>query len=142
MEAKKCTPQWCPSAQPEMRESIVLGVVGGTVADPQVGWLERPWAVSDGLPALPEGVRPTEVFRFAAHCEESSCTHFDGANCQLATRIVQILPAVTGTLPPCQIRMHCRWFQQEGRPACLRCPQVVTHNYTASEDVARAAMPA
>ena len=141
MEAKRCTPLLCPSAQPEMRESVVLGVVGGTVAEPRLGWLERPMPVSGVLAALPEGVKPTEVFRFAAHCEETSCTHFEGSRCQLATRIVQILPAVTGSLPPCQIRMNCRWFQQEGRAACVRCPQVVTHNYSFSQDVARAAAP-
>ena len=81
-----------------------------------------------------------EVFRFAAHCEENKCRHFDGSHCQLATRIVQILPAVTDGLPPCLIRAECRWFQQEGKAACMRCPQVVTESYEPDEDFKRAAL--
>lgn len=65
---------------------------------------------------------------------------FDGKNCNLATRIVQILPAVVDALPACLIRPTCRWYQQEGRAACMRCPQVVTENYEPSEDFKRAAL--
>src|SRR5258708_25786159 len=63
---------------------------------------------------------------FAAPWQEKAWCHFDGTNCNLATRIVQILPAVTEALPPCLIRPICRWYQQEGRHACQRCPQIVT----------------
>jgi hypothetical protein len=132
---------FCPSAQPEMNHNVVLGVVKGTVEDPRVGWLERPLPVTQELLAMAGPVKPAEVFRFAAQCEESACRHFDGSRCKLATRIVQILPAVTTALPPCQIRIDCRWYLQEGRAACMRCPQVVTHNVRASEDVVRAATP-
>jgi hypothetical protein len=52
--------------------------------------------------------------------------HFDGHDCRLATRLVQLLPAVVDRLPPCHVRPDCRWWQQEGKAACLRCPQVVT----------------
>jgi hypothetical protein len=61
-----------------------------------------------------------------ATCESSRCTHFDGARCRLATRIIASLPEVTERLPPCTIRPSCRWHQQEGGAACRRCPQVVT----------------
>ena len=67
--------------------------------------------------------------RFAARCEESRCCHFDG----------QILPAVVEALPARLIRSECRWYAQEGRPACLRCPRVVTRNYAPNEDMVRAA---
>jgi len=53
--------------------------------------------------------------RFTAPCQESACCHFDGHDCQLGAKLVQLLPAVDGTLPPCQIRAVCRWFVQEGK---------------------------
>ncbi len=129
----------CPSAQPEMKASRVLGVVGGTAEAPQISYLNEPLLVTDDLLGLAGPVKPTEVFRFAAHCEEKACRHFDGTQCRLATRIVQILPAVTEGLPACLIRPTCRWYQQEGKAACLRCPQIVTQTYEASADFRRAA---
>jgi uncharacterized paraquat-inducible protein A len=56
-------------------------------------------------------------------------------------RIVEQLPTVTEALPPCAIRRDCRWWQQEGKAACMRCPQVVTDNYNASEQMRQAAAP-
>jgi hypothetical protein len=129
----------CPSAQPEMKASRVLGVVAGAAEAPQVSYLNEPLPVTDDLLRLAAPVKPTEVFRFAAHCEEKVCRHFDGTHCRLATRIVEILPAVTEGLPACLIRPTCRWYHQEGRPACLRCPQIVTLTYEASDEYRRAA---
>lgn len=130
----------CPSAQPEMPDARVLGVVGGTAAAPLVSYLNEPVGVTEEVLALAAGARhPADVMRFAARCQEAKCCHFDGTNCNLATRIVQILPAVVEALPACLIRSECRWYQQEGRPACMRCPQVVTRNYAPDEDMARAA---
>ena len=43
-------------------------------------------------------------------------------------RIVQQLPTVVETLPACQIRSSCRWWLQEGKAACYRCPQMVTND--------------
>ncbi|MEO6803229.1 MAG: hypothetical protein ABI197_08305 [Granulicella sp.] len=116
----------CPSAQPEMKGSRVLGVVGGTPDFPIVSYLNEYLPVTQDVIDLTQPVRPTEVMRFAAPCQEKLCTHFDGKNCNLVTRIVQILPAVTEALPPCLIRIDCRWYQQEGRAACQRCPQIIT----------------
>jgi hypothetical protein len=116
----------CPSAQPEMEGSRVLGVVGGTADAPELAYLNQYLPVTEELIASTQPVKPTQVMRFAAPCQEKACCHFDGANCNLATRIVQILPAVTEALPPCLIRLTCRWYQQEGRHACQRCPQIVT----------------
>jgi hypothetical protein len=131
----------CPSAHPEMAHSRIFGVVGGTVQEPQVAYLEQTLPAGAGMPALAEGVKPIEVFRIAGTCVESSCRHFDGRDCQLVTRIVQILPAVADGLPACRVRWNCRWFAQEGKPACLRCPQVVTQNYSPNEEMVRAATP-
>jgi hypothetical protein len=130
----------CPSAQPDMEGSRVLGVVGGTAEAPQLAYLNEHLGVSEEILASTAPVNPTQVFRFAARCEEKACRHFDGAKCQLATRIVQILPAVAEALPACLIRPTCRWYQQEGRAACMRCPQVVTERYEPPEDYKRAAL--
>lgn len=138
---KEDVPTLCPSAQPEMDDSVAFGVVSGTVEEPRLLHFAEPQPVTDELLALAQPVRPTEVFRFAAPCAGHACQHFDGANCQLATRIVQILPAVTSSLPPCTLRAECRWWQQEGRAACLRCPQVVTLDYAASDSMTQAATP-
>lgn len=133
-------PLLCPSAQPEMPGSRVLGVVGGTVEAPELAYLNETLPVSDELLAAAAPAKPTEVFRFAAHCDEQACRHFDGAHCRLAARIVQILPAVTEALPACLIRPTCRWYQEQGGAACRRCPQVVTQTYEASEEYRRAAI--
>ena len=131
----------CPSAQPDMADSFVFGVISGTVEQPSVKYFTKPQPVTDELLALAEPVKPTEVFRFAASCEAKGCQHFDGNNCRLVTRIVEKLPTVVEALPPCTVRSHCRWWQQEGKAACLRCPQVVTELYQPSESQVEIATP-
>jgi hypothetical protein len=130
----------CPSAQPEMSGAIVLGVVGGDSEAPRLGYLNEKLPVTDDLLARSGAIKPTRVFRFAAQCEERACRHFDGTVCRLASRIVEFLPEVTDALPPCLIRKTCRWFAQEGKAACLRCPQVVTEDSQPSELMRRAAL--
>ena len=131
----------CPSAQPEMENSVIFGVVGGTAQEPRVTHLVEPRPVSAELLAFSEPVKPTEVFRFAAPCAGKGCQHFDGTNCQLASRVIQLLPSVVERLPVCSLRPNCRWWQQEGKAACLRCPQIVTEYYHASETLQQAADP-
>jgi hypothetical protein len=53
-----------------------------------------------------------QVLRIAAPCQEKACCHFDGTDCRLATRLVQLIPAVVESLPACRIRPDCRWFLQ------------------------------
>lgn len=141
MEAKSTRPVLCPSAQPAMAGSMAFGVISGTGDEPRVAWLERPVPVTDDLLALTGPVPPTQVLRFAAPCQESACCHFDGKDCQLATRLVQLMPAVTDTLPPCRIRPDCRWFVQEGRAACQRCPQIITYSANPTDQLSLAATP-
>ena len=131
----------CPSGRPEAGESVVFGVVGGTVAAPQVGYLTEPVPVNEDVLALSGSVEPTEIFRMASTCAGHGCKHFDGSRCSLAMRVVEQLPPVVEALPACQIRQHCRWWQQEGKAACLRCPQVVTDNYYASDRLRQVAAP-
>ena len=103
--------------------------------------LARSQPVTDEVLGMADPVEPTEVFRFAAPCLCKGCSHYRGEECRLVQRIVQILPAVAADLPACDIRPDCRWWRQEGREACLRCPQVVTANYNPSELMVRAATP-
>lgn len=133
-------PRLCPSAQPDMKDARILGVVGGTAEEPELVYLNERVPVTDELLARAAPAKPGQIFRIAAQCDENGCTHFDGKRCRLATRIVQILPAVTEGLPACVIRPTCRWYQQEGRAACLRCPQVITETYEPEEDYKRAAL--
>lgn len=131
----------CPSAQPETAGALAIGVVDHTGSKPEVAYLERPLVVSEELLRSTRPLRPTEVLRFAASCQTSACAHWNGAVCNLATRIVTMLPPATSTLPKCNIRHDCRWYAQEGRAACARCPQVVTQNEQPSEEMREAALP-
>lgn len=136
------TPPLCPSAQPNMEESVVFGIVTGTADQPRLTHLAKPQPVTDELLALSGPVNPTEIFRFAAPCAGNACQHFDGSNCRLVSRIIEGLSVVTEQLPACKIRPTCRWWQQEGKAACLRCPQIVTENYAPSEQFVHATDPA
>lgn len=131
----------CPSAQPEMADAQVLGVVSGTADEPRIAYLNTRLPATEEVLAASAPLPPTRVFRLAARCEEHRCTHFDGEKCQLAVRIVAKLQAVTEHLPPCAIRPTCRWHEQEGRAACTRCPQIMTYNEAPDEMLADVALP-
>lgn len=133
---------FCPSAQPRQEGAFAFGVVGGKVGERRVGYLEARVPVSDELLALSGPVKPTEVFRFGAPCAGSGCSHFDGSDCNLATKLVQLTPAVSKALPACQLRPDCRWWKQEGKAACYRCPAVMTDCYNPTEAQRLAADPA
>ena len=131
----------CPSAPWETSNAVVLGVVLGTVPEPRVTLLADPIPVDTGVIALAGEAPPTKVFRFAAACATHECRHFHSEKCQLAERIVANLPEVVSSLPPCRIRPTCRWWQQEGRAACVRCPQIVTYQDNPDERMRAAAHP-
>jgi hypothetical protein len=122
----------CPSAQPSA-DGLVIGVVTGPVEARRVGYLTEPRPVTDEILALAAPVAPAQVFRIAAPCMGDGCKHFAGGECGLVKRIVASFDPVISGLPPCRIRPACRWFRQEGRAACLRCPQVVTDSYDGTE---------
>jgi hypothetical protein len=124
-----------------MEEVRLLGVVTATDEGPRVAYLKEDVKVTDELLSQAAPAQPTEVFRFAAQCEEKRCAHFNGQQCKLIQRMVQILPAVVDHLPICLIRSTCRWFKEGGRDACIRCPQVVTESTNASSEFERAALP-
>ena len=135
------TPAMCPSAQPGMAGSFVFGVVGGSVEERRVGYLEERVPVTEELLALSGPVKPTEVFRFAAPCAQGACRHFDGHDCNLATKLVQMTPVASKALPACTVRPECRWWRQEGKAACMRCPAIRTESYHYTEEQRKASDP-
>ena len=125
----------CPSAQPGMDRCRVLGVVQQQGPIPMLQYLNEELLATPQVLAMATPLKATDVFRLAATCAEHECPHFDGADCRLATRVVQILPAVVDTLPPCIIRKECRWYSQESGAACRRCPAITTVSYDLSPEV-------
>ena len=119
----------------------MFGVRHPVAGGAQTAYLERAFEATPDVLDMAAPAPVSEVFRIAATCEESRCAHFDGTDCRLATRIVTLLPPVVSVVPRCAIRAECRWFHQEGRAACVRCPQVVTEMPDASAALRVAAQP-
>lgn len=134
-------PVLCPSAQPDWEGAKVIGVMAGTPERPEMAYLHAPQPVTDELLAMAGPVTPAEVFRFSASCACSGCGHYAEAEskCRLAEKVVRWVPKVADQLPACSIRPDCRWWQQEGRSACFRCPQVVTNNLKPTDEMRLAA---
>jgi hypothetical protein len=128
----------CPSAQEDWEGSAAIGVMEGTAEKPRMTHFPNIVQISSALLEMAKPVTPTEVFRFAAPCVEERCVHFRDSQCNLVTRIVEMLPEAAETLPRCAVRVQCRWWQQEGKAACLRCDQVVTDNFYPSPEMRRA----
>ena len=133
----------CPSANHRIEQAVLFAVVGGTPDKPDVAYLDKTYPITDSILQMAGTVDPTEVFRFAAPCFKAACEHFNSehAACQLAAKVVKLIPVVVNKLAPCPIRSECRWWQQEGVAGCQRCPQVVTLNYAPSEAMRIAATP-
>jgi len=129
----------CPSAQADAKGARIFGMLTGAPDARRVGYLTETQPISEKLLALSGPAKPTELFRIAAPCATNECKHFKGNVCTLAQRIVEGLAPVVNALPPCQIRPTCRWFRQEGRNACLRCPLVVTDKPNAAPEEKRIA---
>ena len=62
-------------------------------------------------------------------------------SCRADFEATEALASVTAALPHCTLRPDCRWWRQEGRAACERCPQLVTESYATSPSVRQAADP-
>jgi hypothetical protein len=131
----------CPSAQPDMDGARVFGLIEGSAEAPRIAYLKESAVVDEAILENLGPLEPTQVFRFAAKCEESRCAHFNGTRCTLAERIVEKLEPVVDVLPPCLIRPTCRWHAERGPAACLRCPQVVTMIPEGDDALNRAARP-
>ena len=121
---------------------MLFGVVEGTATEPRVTYLREPLPVNAQILSLADPVDPREVMRFATNCATSACQHFDGERCQLAAKIVGLLPSEGGPLPACGLRPRCRWWQEQGKDACMRCPIIVTQRYAPDPLLRLAANPA
>jgi hypothetical protein len=126
----------CPSARPDAPGAMVFAVIGsGDPADgdaggpPRVAYLQRPARPTAGLLDLAAPADPTTILRFAGRCAESRCRHFAAARCALGERLIDLLPAVSDTLPQCALRPTCRWWREQGAAACHRCPQVISPSF-------------
>ncbi len=115
-----------------MPRSRILGMQQTVDGVQRLAYLDRPEPVREDLLALAKPLAPAQAFRFAAPCAKSGCSHFDGVDCRLAKRIVQQLDAGVDEIPQCAIRDDCRWWNQEGAAACVRCPVISTHSDVAS----------
>lgn len=63
----------CPSAQPDMAEARVIGILSGTPEAPRIAYLKDEARIDPAdLPDLGP-LEPMQVFRFAARCEEGRC---------------------------------------------------------------------
>lgn len=111
----------CPSARPESPEAAIFGVVDRSTATPEVRYLREPAPLSDDLLGLLQGASPGEVWRIGAPCAGSGCLHFDGVECSLGERLVQ-LGSRSAEVPRCALRAAgCRWFHERGPAACKVC---------------------
>lgn len=137
----RTTAPYCPSAQPDMVQARVFGVVVGTAAKPEVAYLKPEVTVDFSQIRDLHDAKVTEIFRIAAICEESRCAHFSGNRCTLGDRVVRQLEPVVDVLPPCTVRVTCRWFLEHGREICYRCPQVVTLAHRDDGNQLRVARP-
>jgi hypothetical protein len=124
---------FCPSARPEWKHSLLFGIIGGTQTEPRVIYLDEAIPITEEILEKAAPVTPAEIYRTAVTCIHHKCLHFDGANCTLAQRVVEKMSVVEEELVACAIRENCRWWQQEGKAACMRCPQVITDNYNHSD---------
>lgn len=132
---------FCPSAQPDWEGAKAFGVVTGTVTVPAVSYLAQVLPMSQQLVELTRPVSPAEVFRIAAPCATDRCQHFEDGHCQLVSRTIAHLEPVTEKLPQCLIRVSCRWWNEHGKEACYRCPQVVTNSFSRDEKIILVATP-
>ncbi|MEU6485959.1 hypothetical protein [Streptomyces sp. NPDC046887] len=122
---------WCPSGDAHAPESVVLGVRSGQ--DGRVVYLADPVPASEVLGAVPEGVEPRRVLRFASHCV-SDCVNRRGGDCTLVERVLSAPPAPdTDRVPRCHLRAHCQWWSQTGVAACRRCPAIATRHRAGDE---------
>jgi len=139
MSSHTTSPYSCPSAQPDMAEARVIGLVSGSASEPRIAYLKEEAVIPAAQAPAVGDLSPSEVFRFAARCEEHRCSQFADGRCTLGQRLVDGVDPVVDALPSCTIRSDCRWHAEQGPPACLRCPQVVTLIPAGRDRLSRAA---
>jgi hypothetical protein len=117
----------CPST-PKANATVFLGMI--TPAG-RVAYVTPRLAADVALAGLPEATTAEESrYRLAGPCVTSSCGFWTGDHCGLGARLATsyaetAAPAET-ELPHCAIRRTCRWYAEQGAPACAACSYVVT----------------
>jgi hypothetical protein len=131
--------KWCPSGDPSHPEAVVLGVRSGD--RDEVVYLADPVPAAEVVGAIPEGIAPTRVLRFASHCVPE-CANRIGEACGLIERFKVGMPPDAGLAPRCHLRPRCKWWDQAGLDACRRCPAITTLNAPGDELMTLVADPA
>jgi hypothetical protein len=116
----------CPSAQPGMENARPIGVIAGSATETRIAFFKKETLDQFDWRSRFADAEATRLLRFGATCDESRCAHFSSGRCSLGKRVNDQLAAVVDDLPPCLLRSTCRWFSEQGRSVCLRCPQVIT----------------
>jgi hypothetical protein len=132
-------PLYCPSAQPGVNGSMIIGLVQEGSGTAAVKMLPHPVKVSPGTLSslVVNNLGGTDLFRFASRCQTDNCMHWQGGTltCGVAAGLIQILPAADYQIPDCALRFACRWYAQEGSASCRRCVQIVTHDQHLIDDL-------
>lgn len=125
---RKLNKPLCPSVSYDSPGANIFGVITGSIEQPEVVFLDNPEPVTDEILTLAKPVSPEAVFRICSPCSKGECGYFNSENnrCHLVEKNVESLPKVVDKLPICSIRAECKWWGQEGKNACLYCPQVDT----------------
>ncbi|UTH72540.1 hypothetical protein [Chromobacterium sp. IIBBL 290-4] len=133
----------CPSSAFGSNGTMVFGMVGGSAEQRRVMYLKQIVPVESIDRSRLGEIAPEEIFRTAGLCAQQDCLHHDkgSSQCTLANRIVETAPPVVEQLAYCAIRPRCVWWDQHGRNACERCPQVVSMDMNPDEVIAQARIP-
>jgi hypothetical protein len=124
---KKQTPALCPSARAEPGATLI-GVIG---VEGQVAYLKTALEIDQAfIDEVSQDGKPEERFRFSGTCVEGKCQQWNNgkSRCGVLDSVKPFLGdgAGDGPLQNCVIRGACRWYRQDGAPACRICPGVIT----------------
>lgn len=125
----------CPSAPHQHPEAKLLGVVLEDGGETQVAYVEKDTDVPGDFDPHSLGVDPGHALRFSAPCANSGCGQWREGGCGLGKAILEQLQPVVDVAPACTLRATCRWFAENGKASCLRCPQVTTRRLKGEEIV-------
>lgn len=116
----------CPSAPYQDPEARLFGVVLEEDGETRVAYLQKDAALPDDFDPTSLGVDPAYALRFAAPCANMGCGQWREGGCGLGKAIVEQLAPVVDIAPTCMLRKTCRWYAENGKASCLRCPKITT----------------
>ncbi len=118
-------PLLCPSAP---CDSGVL-LVGIALKNGRIAYAAERLELSDEFVAVAQQTgAPETMFRFASPCRKNGCGQWKEDRCSVIDVVLTANEhlAVSGELPNCSIRPHCRWYGQTGASACAVCSSLIT----------------